>query len=109
MSPVGSGPHIRSPGWGLRLTPDAALRFDIDLEGDRRIICVAGELDIATLDGLLAVATTGNHSVIVIDIADVTFMDRSGNRVIDASRSSRKHTANRSPSAGARGSRQGSP
>lgn len=63
-------------------TPDAVPLprpfLDVYVEGTSCVVHVAGELDLTTKDQLFAVATVGKHPAMVIDVADVTFMDCSG-------------------------------
>ncbi len=47
-------------------------------QGDRRIIRVSGELDMASRDDLFDACTAGTHVVTVIDIGSLAFMDCGG-------------------------------
>lgn len=49
------------------------------------VIHVKGELDFATHDQLVSVATAGHHPSMVIDLSGCTFMDCSGYRALVAS------------------------
>jgi anti-anti-sigma factor len=58
--------------------PVPQLAVNLHLEGDRCVVHVTGELDLATRDQLFIASTAGNHPAMVIDLAGVTFMDCSG-------------------------------
>jgi anti-sigma B factor antagonist len=76
------------------------MRFDIessDRDGTRRI-AVAGELDVATAPSLneaLAQAEAGDARVIVVDLADVSFIDSTGLHAILAAHARSQRNGNR--------------
>jgi anti-anti-sigma factor len=55
-------------------------KFFIDLHPEGRccVVHVVGELDLATRNQLFVAATAGNHSFMVMDLAEVSFMDCTG-------------------------------
>lgn len=47
-------------------------------QGDRRVIRVSGELDLASRDELVDSCSAGSHADTVIDLGTLTFMDCGG-------------------------------
>jgi anti-anti-sigma factor len=66
-------------------TPTTTLSLNVVPEGNHCVIHVSGELDLSTRDQLYATSTTGDHPAMVIDLADVTFMDCCGYGTLIAS------------------------
>lgn len=58
--------------------PESLLSLKASGQGDRRVIRVSGELDIASRDELLEFCTAGTHKAIVIDLGGLSFMDCGG-------------------------------
>ncbi|MEQ1874822.1 MAG: STAS domain-containing protein [Ilumatobacteraceae bacterium] len=58
--------------------PGSALLVKASGQGDRRVIHVSGELDIASRDELFNFCTAGTHKAISIDLGGLTFMDCGG-------------------------------
>jgi anti-anti-sigma factor len=59
-------------------SPDPHFFLDVSTADGTHVIRLAGELDLATCDRLVAASSTGRHSATVIDLGGVTFMDCSG-------------------------------
>lgn len=64
--------------------PPNGLPMTVSVEGDQLVIALSGEIDISNAEGLPAalLAATNGDPKVVIDIADVTFLDSSGLRAI---------------------------
>lgn len=61
------------------------LPVSVAVEGDDLVVYVKGDIDIGNADGLpaaLLAATSGTDTSVLIDIAEVTFLDSSGLRAI---------------------------
>lgn len=69
---------------GLPTAP--VLVLDVFPNGNSCVIHARGELDLATRNQLFEASTQGNHSTMVIDLAEITFMDCSGYGCLVASR-----------------------
>ena len=54
------------------------LVVDTTFDGDERVVGLAGELDLATRNLALSACTVGDHRSVVVDLAEVTFMDCGG-------------------------------
>jgi anti-anti-sigma factor len=63
-----------------------ALSLNVFPEGDSCVVHAGGELDLAGRNRLFEAATAGNHPLMVIDLAGVTFMDCSGHGSLVESR-----------------------
>ncbi|HSM67671.1 MAG TPA: STAS domain-containing protein [Ilumatobacteraceae bacterium] len=74
----------RSPSSPVVLRP--LLRIDVRSHRDRRVVRVAGELDLATCDQLVGATTAGHHPAMIVDLGGVTFMDCSGYGALVAAR-----------------------
>lgn len=57
---------------------ESALAVRASGQGDRRVIQVSGELDIATRDEMFDFCTAGTHAATIIDLGGLTFMDCGG-------------------------------
>lgn len=66
--------------------PGSTLLLDVVHVGNVCVVSVSGELDRASCDQLVSVATGGDKPAIVIDLGGVTFMDCSGFGALVASR-----------------------
>jgi len=64
----------------------AELRLNVHREGERCVVDVVGEVDVASHNQLFVASTAGDHPAMVIDLAGVTFMDCSGYGSLIASR-----------------------
>jgi anti-anti-sigma factor len=65
--------------------PSEGLRVTADRRGDWTVLAVAGELDLATADEFAAAVReqlAGNR--VLLDLRELSFMDSSGVRVLDA-------------------------
>lgn len=61
------------------------LPLAVTVEGDSLVVYLRGEIDISNAEGLpatLLAAADGSDTSVVIDIAEVTFLDSSGLRAI---------------------------
>ena len=66
---------------------DAQITVEVATEGDQTVITVGGEVDAASADGVrnrILEVIEGGARKLAIDMADVTFMDSSGLRVLIA-------------------------
>ena len=50
----------------------------ISAEGARHVLRVTGELDLASRDLMLGACVESDHRVVVVDLAELTFMDCAG-------------------------------
>lgn len=66
--------------------PAPRLVLDVSTTHGTHVIRVAGELDLANRDQLVAASMTGRHSATVIDLGGLTFMDCSGYGSVVATR-----------------------
>jgi stage II sporulation protein AA (anti-sigma F factor antagonist) len=80
---VGAGSADRGKHWAIGISGD--LKIDIVRRGAAAWVEIHGELDVATaplLDAKLGEAEATDARLIVIDIADVPFIDSSGLRAL---------------------------
>lgn len=66
--------------------PNRGLMLQVHPEGDSGVVQATGELDLASRNQLFVASVAGNHPIMVIDLAGVTFMDCSGYGSLVASR-----------------------
>ena len=76
---------------GLSTTYDGVLDFpglvvDVYPEGDACAVHIRGELDIAARNIVVDATTAGQHPMMIVDLAGVTFMDCDGYGCLVASR-----------------------
>jgi anti-anti-sigma factor len=78
------------PELELRSSPvcaDRGFALEVVSDGDRCVVHVTGELDLATRNRLFRTCTAGNYPSMVVDISRLTFVDCCGYGGIVASRS----------------------
>lgn len=61
-----------------RARPGTAMSVRASGQGDRRIVKVSGELDMASRDDLFDACAAGTHAVTIIDLGALSFMDCGG-------------------------------
>jgi anti-anti-sigma factor len=78
--------RAKPEGPGSTPFPDHNLVFDVVADDNFSVVLATGEFDLASHDPLVAASTAGRHPAMVIDLADVTFMDCGGYRSLVAAR-----------------------
>jgi anti-anti-sigma factor len=71
----------------------AALGLSVSREGSSHVVRVSGELDIETRNQLVVMCVAGHQSVVIVDLAALTFMDCAGYGAIVAIRDVLEHSA----------------
>ena len=73
-------PHPSGPG------DDDSFTARISAERLRHVLCVTGELDLASRDVMLQTCVESDHRTVVVDLAELTFMDCAGYGALMAAR-----------------------
>jgi anti-anti-sigma factor len=83
--------RTRDTRTGIETTPstgvgDVPFTVDVSRAGRRRVVHIGGELDIATRHLIRQACAAGRRKAVVVEMADMTFMDCSGYGALVAAR-----------------------
>lgn len=67
-------------------SPCATTVVDTREQGSARVVRIIGDIDLESRDTVLAACALGDHRQLVVDLANVTFMDCTGYGVLLAAR-----------------------